>query len=76
MARLSITLAFLMSTVFFARLALITESRLAEGDIPDRTYAYVANFDVQSALTGLREYQRINGFEGRKEALRRFLSSH
>ena len=76
LARLSITLAFLMSTVFFARLALITESRLAEGDIPDRTYAYVANFDVQSALTGLREYQRINGFEGRKEALRRFLSSH
>ena len=76
LARLSITLAFLMSTVLFGRLALLTESRLAEGDIPDRTYAYVATFDVQNALTSLREYQRINGFEGRKEALRRFLSSH
>ncbi len=76
LARLSITLAFLMGTVLFGRLALNTENRLAEGDIPDRNYAYVASFDVQSALTGFREYHRIDGFERRKEALRRFLSSY
>jgi hypothetical protein len=71
----SISAVFLIGTVLFARLALRTETRLAAGDIPDRTYKYVATYRVDRALVSFREYLRIQGFEERKMALHSFLRS-
>ena len=75
LALLWTTLVIVVSAVLFVRLAGATERRIAAGDIPDRVYRYTASFEVQRALVSLREYQRIEGFEDRKEALRRYLLS-
>jgi len=76
LGRLALTLWLLSSCLLFARLAMLTESSIATGDLPDRDFRYRAGFDVESAQTALREYERIDGFEERKEALRRFLEAH
>ena len=75
LALLWITLVIVFGAVLFGRLAIATERRIAAADMPDRAYRYVASFEVQRALVSLREYQRIEGFEDRKEALRRYLIS-
>jgi hypothetical protein len=56
-------------------LAIDTERRIARDDLPDDRFTYTATFHVQTAITSLREYQRISGFEERKQALREFLVS-
>lgn len=71
----SISAVFLIGTALFARLAFQTETRLASGNIPERAYTYVATYRVDQVLNGFREYLRVPGFDERKEALHRFLSS-
>jgi len=71
----AVTVVFIIGTALFTRLAINTERRLASGDIPQVNYQYRATFQLQIAINGLREYERISGFEERKDALRRFLES-
>jgi len=71
----AVTAVFVIGTVLFARLAVDTERRIAGGNLPPVSYQYRASFQLQIAINSLREYERISGFEARKDALRRFLQS-
>jgi len=75
LATFALTGGFVISTALFARLAENTERRLASGEMPQVEYAYHATYQLQIAINSLGEYHRIEGFDARKAALRRFLES-